>query len=71
MQNILPATCLNTCSGEDDHHRASELNAHGPTVRGWQSAEDCTYPQELILQLHCTATVEKIQVLAHQFLIRE
>ncbi|XP_069676060.1 centrosomal protein of 104 kDa isoform X2 [Periplaneta americana] len=58
-------------SGEDERYRASELNAHGPTVVGWQSAHDCAYPQELILQLHSTATVQKIQVLAHQYLIPE
>jgi centrosomal protein CEP104 len=58
-------------AGEDEHYRASELNAHGPTVVGWQSARECSYPQELILQLHSTATVQKIQVLAHQYLIRK
>jgi centrosomal protein CEP104 len=58
-------------SGEDESYRARELNSHGPTVVGWQSAPDCSYPQELILQLHSTATVQKIQVLAHQYLIRQ
>ncbi|XP_021918251.1 centrosomal protein of 104 kDa isoform X2 [Zootermopsis nevadensis] len=58
-------------SGEDELYRASELNAHGPTVVGWQSARECAYPQELILQLHSTAIVQKIQVLAHQYLIPE
>jgi hypothetical protein len=58
-------------SGEDEHYRASELNTHGPTVLGWQSARECSYPQELILQLHATATIHKIQVLAHQYLIRQ
>lgn len=58
-------------SGEDEHYRASELNTHGPTVLGWQSARECSYPQELILQLHSTATIQKIQVLAHQYLIRQ
>ncbi|GLH11377.1 Uncharacterized protein GBIM_16168, partial [Gryllus bimaculatus] len=54
---------------EDERHRASELNAHGPTVRGWQSARCCSYPQELVLELHAVATVQRIQVLAHQYLI--
>jgi hypothetical protein len=58
-------------SGEDESYRASELNSHGPTVVGWQSAPECSYPQELILQLQSTATVQKIQVLAHQYLIRQ
>ncbi|XP_049940431.1 centrosomal protein of 104 kDa [Schistocerca serialis cubense] len=58
-------------TGEDEHHRATELNVHGPTVRGWQSAQACTYPQELVLQLHAEAVVSRIQILAHQFLIPE
>ncbi|XP_067005297.2 centrosomal protein of 104 kDa [Anabrus simplex] len=58
-------------SGEDERHRASELNVHGPIVRGWQSAKGCSYPQELILQLHSPATIQRIQVLAHQYLIPE
>nr|CAD7256817.1 unnamed protein product [Timema shepardi] len=56
---------------EEDRHRATELNAHGPTVRGWQSSRNCSYPQELVFQLHHIATVQRIQVLAHQYLIRE
>nr|CAD7423266.1 unnamed protein product [Timema monikensis] len=58
-------------SGEEDRHRATELNAHGPTVRGWQSSRNCSYPQELVFQLHHIATVQRIQVLAHQYLIPE
>ncbi|KAJ9597964.1 hypothetical protein L9F63_011165, partial [Diploptera punctata] len=58
-------------TGEDEQYRASELNTHGPTVVGWQSARNCSYPQELILQLNSTATVQKIQILAHQYLIPE
>lgn len=57
--------------GEEDRHSSLELNIHGPTVRGWQSARRCGYPQELILRLHGPAKLTRIQVLAHQYLIRK
>lgn len=57
-------------TGEDERHSCLELNVHGPTVRGWQSARRCGYPQELILRLHGPAKLTRIQVLAHQYLIR-
>ncbi|EZA61106.1 hypothetical protein X777_08318 [Ooceraea biroi] len=57
--------------GEEDRHSSLELNVHGPTVRGWQSARNCTYPQELILRLHSPTKLTRIQVLAHQYLIPE
>lgn len=56
--------------GEDPKHRASELNIHGPTVKGWQTAKNCEYPQELVIQLEQRISLNKIQILAHQFLIR-
>lgn len=56
---------------EDSKHRASELNAHGPTVKGWQSAKNCEYPQEIILQLEKRSSLNKMQFLAHQYLIRK
>ncbi|XP_044599316.1 centrosomal protein of 104 kDa isoform X1 [Cotesia glomerata] len=58
-------------SSEDERHSCLELNVHGPTVRGWQSARKCGYPQELILRLHAPAKITRIQVLAHQYLIPE
>ncbi|KAK0170867.1 hypothetical protein PV328_008662 [Microctonus aethiopoides] len=58
-------------SSEEDRHSSLELNIHGPTVRGWQSARRCGYPQELILRLHGPAKLTRIQVLAHQYLIPE
>lgn len=57
--------------GEEERHSSLELNIHGPTVRGWQSAKKCGYPQELILRLHGPAKLNRIQVLAHQYLIRK
>lgn len=56
-------------SGEDENHRAKELNVHGPTVQGWQSPRFCTYPQEIIVQLESRSRICKIQILSHQFLI--
>ena len=32
-------------SGEDERHKAKELNVHGPLVKGWQSQRFCLYPQ--------------------------
>ncbi|XP_033225058.1 centrosomal protein of 104 kDa isoform X2 [Belonocnema kinseyi] len=56
-------------SSEEDRHSSLELNIHGPTVRGWQSARRCNYPQELVLRLHGPTKLTRIQVLAHQYLI--
>ncbi|KAF7990486.1 hypothetical protein HCN44_000291 [Aphidius gifuensis] len=58
-------------TSEEERHSSLELNIHGPTVRGWQSAKKCGYPQELILRLHGPAKLNRIQVLAHQYLIPE
>lgn len=56
--------------GEDPKHRSTELNTHGPTVKGWQSEKNCEYPQEIVLQLEKRCSITKIQFLAHQYLIR-
>jgi len=113
-------------SSQDEHFKGSELNVHGPTTKGWQSARYesklklklsvlktntiltfryhntllifilyficvvalqcdvtqqyllygfayryCTYPQDIIIQLDKRTRVKKIQVLSHQYLIRE
>ncbi|OXU17252.1 hypothetical protein TSAR_006091 [Trichomalopsis sarcophagae] len=60
-----------SATSEDERHSSLELNIHGPTVRGWQSARRCTYPQEIILRLNKPAKLTRIQVLAHQYLIPE
>ncbi|EFN60722.1 Uncharacterized protein KIAA0562 [Camponotus floridanus] len=67
----VPITFVDRVYGEEDRHSSLELNVHGPTVRGWQSARNCTYPQELILRLHGPTKLTRIQVLAHQYLIPE
>ncbi|KAK3914647.1 Centrosomal protein of 104 kDa [Frankliniella fusca] len=56
---------------EEERHPACELNRHEPTVRGWQSARNCKYPQELVLRLQRPSAIRRVQVLAHQCLIRE
>lgn len=58
-------------SGEDPKYRSTELNVHGPTVKGWQSEKKCEYPQEIILKLEKRYILTKIQLLAHQYLIRK
>lgn len=57
--------------GEDEKYKASELDSHGPSVRGWLSSRNCTYPQEILFILHNTAILHQIQVLAHHYIIRE
>lgn len=57
---------------EDPSFPASELNTHGPTVHGWRSKQNTTIsPQEIVLRLHYPAKICRIQVLAHQHLIRK
>ncbi|XP_008195174.2 centrosomal protein of 104 kDa [Tribolium castaneum] len=56
-------------TSEDPKYRAIELNTHGPTVKGWQSAKNCEYPQEIVIQLNKRCCLNKIQILAHQYLI--
>lgn len=50
---------------------SSELNNHGPTVKGWRSSKNCEYPQQLVLKLNETTVIQQIQILAHQYLIRK
>lgn len=56
--------------GEDSKYRLTELNFHGPTVKGWRSERNCIYPQEIVLKLEKKCVINKIQILAHQFMIR-
>lgn len=57
--------------GEDVIYQSSELNNHGPTVKGWRSSKNCDYPQQLVLKLSETTIIHQIQILAHQYLIRK
>ncbi|KAF7267295.1 hypothetical protein GWI33_019484 [Rhynchophorus ferrugineus] len=56
-------------TSEEAKYRISELNIHGPTVKGWRSERDCQYPQEVVLRLEKRCILNKIQILAHQYLI--
>lgn len=56
-------------TSEDVIYQSSELNNHGPTVKGWRSSKNCEYPQQLILKLDEATVIQQIQILAHQYLI--
>lgn len=57
---------------EESEYPSSELNSHGPAVVGWRSKANCTLaPKEIILRFDKPAVVCRIQVLAHQFIIRK
>ncbi|PVD36984.1 hypothetical protein C0Q70_03977 [Pomacea canaliculata] len=56
-------------SGEDDVHKAGDLNYHGPLAQGWQSSRFCLYPQDIVVQLEEISRIRKIQILSHQYLI--
>ncbi|KAG7395995.1 hypothetical protein PHYBOEH_002901 [Phytophthora boehmeriae] len=55
------------CSSEDSACPASTLEQHGTGNQGYMTAKNCSYPQELVLQLQdgvCRLT--QVQVLSHQ-----
>ncbi|KAK7477381.1 hypothetical protein BaRGS_00031357 [Batillaria attramentaria] len=56
-------------SGEDDVHKAGDLNHHGPLAKGWQSSRFCLYPQDIVVSLEHVSRIRKIQILSHQYLI--
>ncbi|KAL1513775.1 hypothetical protein ABEB36_003140 [Hypothenemus hampei] len=60
---------VKTVTSEDSKFRYTELNSHGPTVKGWRSEKNCEFPQEIVLQITKKCVLNKIQILAHQFLI--
>lgn len=54
-------------SSEDDEYPASELNAHSPQTRGWQSFRYCEYPQELGFEIEGgVSKLSQVQLLSHQ-----
>lgn len=57
--------------GEDDKYKASELDFHGPSVRGWLSGRNCNYPQEILFMLSSSSIIHQIQILAHHYIIRK
>ncbi|CAH1181270.1 unnamed protein product [Phyllotreta striolata] len=56
-------------SSEDPKYKYSELNSHGPTIKGWQSEKNCEYPQEVILKTGFRCRLNKVQILVHQYMI--
>ncbi|XP_013412883.1 centrosomal protein of 104 kDa isoform X2 [Lingula anatina] len=54
-------------SGQDDGFKATELNTHSPTTKGWQSSRFCLYPQDMVLQLDKKSRMRKLQILVHQY----
>ncbi|KAE8989823.1 hypothetical protein PR003_g24522 [Phytophthora rubi] len=55
------------CTSEDAAFPASELDEHAANSRGYMTAKNCAYPQELVLQLSdglCRVT--QVQLLSHQ-----
>jgi len=58
--------CIHS-SSEDSGYPSSELNAHSPSTRGWQSDKFCPFPQELGFELsRGDVRFSQVQVLSHQ-----
>jgi centrosomal protein CEP104 len=54
-------------SSEDSGYPSSELNAHSPSTRGWQSDRFCQFPQELGFELvKGESKLSQVQILSHQ-----
>ncbi|XP_029974326.1 centrosomal protein of 104 kDa isoform X2 [Salarias fasciatus] len=56
-------------SSHEDNFSAKELMVHAPTISGWRSCRQCSFPQHITLQLAERCRVRKLQLLAHQYLI--
>ncbi|XP_029986076.1 centrosomal protein of 104 kDa isoform X3 [Sphaeramia orbicularis] len=56
-------------SSHEDNFSAQELMVHAPTVNGWRSSRQCSYPQHITLQLVERSRVRKLQLLVHHYLI--
>uniref|UniRef100_A0A1A8CKE5 Centrosomal protein of 104 kDa n=1 Tax=Nothobranchius kadleci TaxID=1051664 RepID=A0A1A8CKE5_NOTKA len=56
-------------SSHEDKFSAKELMVHAPTVHGWRSSRQCSFPQHITLQLVERSRIRKLQLLAHQYLI--
>ena len=68
MPHKLPFRVINATS-QDDYHKAVEIGNHKPTSKGWQSANFCLYPQDIVISLEHRSQIKKIQLLSHQYLI--
>ncbi|CAN9515724.1 unnamed protein product [Ophioblennius macclurei] len=56
-------------SSHEDNFSPKELMVHAPTINGWRSCRQCSFPQHITLQLAERCRVRKLQLLAHQYLI--
>ncbi|KAL7060332.1 hypothetical protein AAHC03_09576 [Spirometra sp. Aus1] len=56
-------------TSQDEGFPAKELNHHSPKTKGWRSVKHCPYPQQIVVELECSARIRKIQILSHQYLI--
>ncbi|KAK1946836.1 Centrosomal protein [Phytophthora citrophthora] len=55
------------CTSEDAAFPVSELNEHEANSQGYMTARNCSYPQELVLQLqYGLCRVTQVQLLSHQ-----
>lgn len=56
-------------TSQDDQYPARELNHTSPSTKGWRSAKNCPYPQQIVVELEKRSRIRKIQILSHQYLI--
>ena len=70
MPHKIPFAVIHA-SSTDEGYNMKELEIHNPLVKGWQSSRFCLYPQEIILAFDEKIRIKKLQILAHQFLIRK
>lgn len=61
--------CVVHVTSQDEQYPAIELNHVSPNTRGWRSAKNCPYPQQIVVELEKPSRIRKIQILSHQFLI--
>ncbi|VDM31474.1 unnamed protein product [Hydatigera taeniaeformis] len=56
-------------TSQEEQYPAIELNHSSPNTRGWRSAKNCPYPQQIVVELEKPSRIRKIQILSHQSLI--
>ncbi|KAG7376677.1 hypothetical protein PHYPSEUDO_012923 [Phytophthora pseudosyringae] len=55
------------CTSEDAAFPASELDEHAASSQGYMTAKNCSYPQEVVLQLRDgLSRLTQVQLLSHQ-----
>ncbi|VDD81478.1 unnamed protein product [Mesocestoides corti] len=56
-------------TSQDEKFPATQLNHSSVSTKGWRSAINCPYPQQIVIELEKPSRIRKIQILSHQFLI--